>query len=165
MPFRAMRNGFCIFSSDLPPSFSRVEKGGSLTLASLPEYFVSLSAFNRAVVAMVLALSIGVQWPLLQSIAWLNMLVTFSAQDGIQTAVVKTFDGKHPCKLCNFVSEGKQAEKKKDATQQSLKKFDLLLVTAADLSFPREPFFPHSDFQPECRIRPHAPLSPPPDLA
>jgi hypothetical protein len=114
---------------------------------------------------MVLALSIGVQWPLLQSIAWLNMLVTFSAQDGIQTAVVKTFDGKHPCKLCNFVSEGKQAEKKKDGTPPSLKKFDLLLVTAGGVSFHQELFFPHADFQPKCRIRPYTPLSPPPDPA
>jgi hypothetical protein len=124
-----------------------------------------LNAFNRVAVAIVLALSIGVQWPLLQSIAWVNMLVSFSARDGIQAAVVKTFDGKHPCKLCHFVSEGKQTEKKKDQAQQNLKKLDLLLAAVGEFDFHHEKFFTYPEIHPPCATRVYPPLSPPPDLA
>jgi hypothetical protein len=134
-----------------------------LTLAAIPLILVQLRTINRAIVAVVLALSIGVQWPLLQSIAWLNMLVTFSAQEGIQQAVTKTFDGKHPCKLCKFVNEGKQAEKKKD-TQHSLKKFDPMLVTAVEVRIEGSPSAAMPSMSPVAVSRSYPPLSPPPDL-
>jgi hypothetical protein len=109
-----------------------------------------------------LALSIGVQWPLLQSIAWLNMLVTFSAQEGVQQAVVKTFDGKNPCKLCKFVDEGKQADKK-SPTRDAVKKLDATIFAASEIRIDRYSF-PHAPgailfFQ----TRSDPPLSPPPD--
>jgi hypothetical protein len=125
---------------------------------------VELSAFNKAVVAMILALSIGLQWPLLQSIAWLNMLVTFSAQDGLQQAVVKTFDGKHPCKICKLVSAGRQAEKKAP-TQHSLKKFDPMLIASTAVRFERKPYPAPADFQKKFALRVYSPLEPPPDFA
>jgi hypothetical protein len=93
------------------------------------------------------------------------MLVSYSAQEGIQAAVVKTFDGKHPCKLCHFVSEGKQTEKKRDQAQQNLKKFDLLLVTVGEFNFHQEKLFASLEIYPQCATRVYPPLRPPPDLA
>jgi hypothetical protein len=123
-----------------------------------------LSVFNRALIAVVLALSIGAQWPLLQSIAWLNMLVTYSAEEGIQQAVEKTFDGKHPCKLCKFVREGKQAEKKGPA-QQTVKKLDPMILATFEIRIERSPSQPASAATPFSESRSYPPLSPPPDLA
>ena len=122
-----------------------------------------MNGFNKAIVALVLALSIGVQWPLLQSVAWLNMLVTFSAEGGIQQGLIKTFDGKHACKLCKFVSEGKAAEKKNST--QSVKKFDLMLVTPAPIFVHCEAPAFQFELNAEVAVRFYPPLSPPPDLA
>ncbi|HVK58633.1 MAG TPA: hypothetical protein VM735_07630 [Candidatus Kapabacteria bacterium] len=122
-----------------------------------------MSRFSKAIVAIALALSIGVQWPLLQSIAWLNMLVTYSAQEGIQQAVVKTFDGNHPCKICKFVDEGKQAEKK-DTTQQTLKKLDPMILASFEIRIDKTPSQPAQAPASFCEARIYPPLSPPPDL-
>lgn len=51
-------------------------------------------------------LSIGMHWALLQSAAWVGMLVTYSRDASIAEAVAKTFDGKHPCRLCKLVEKG-----------------------------------------------------------
>jgi hypothetical protein len=123
-----------------------------------------LSRFGKAIIAVALALSIGAQWPLLQSIAWLNMLVTFSTQEGVQEAVVKTFDGKNPCRLCKFVEEGKQAEKKSQ-TKDAVKKLDATILATSEIQIDQYPF----QLPPEAVLffqsRSYPPLSPPPDLA
>ena len=133
-----------------------------LTKYRIPTNLFGLSRLSRAFVAIALALSVGAQWPLLQSIAWLNMLVTFSAEEGIHQAVVKTFDGKHPCKLCKFVEEGKQAEKK-SPTQQTLKKLDPMVLASSVIIIDRYPCQSASAGPSFCEPRSSPPLSPPPD--
>jgi prepilin-type N-terminal cleavage/methylation domain-containing protein len=82
----------------------------------------------------VLVLSIGLHWPLLQSVAWLNMIVSFSKEQGFQQAVATTFSGKRPCKLCKLVDDGQKAEKKQ-TKEITTKKFDLFAVTTAPFIF------------------------------
>jgi len=74
-----------------------------------------------------LALTLGLHWAFLQSVAWVGMFVSFSADSPVGVALVKTFDGKHPCNLCKVVAEGKKAEQQQD-TPKLLAKLDLLLV-------------------------------------
>lgn len=92
------------------------------------------------------------------------MLVTYSAGDGLGSAILKTFDGKHPCKLCKLVSEGRKAEKK-DAKQTSLKKIDSILVKAPAIHFEAEPFLAHAPFRAVALARSQSPPCPPPDFA
>lgn len=73
-----------------------------------------------------LALSIGAQWPLLQSVAWVKMIVDYSAAEGLSAAVGKTFSGANPCKICKFVSESQQAQEKEEK-DLGIKKLDLAL--------------------------------------
>jgi hypothetical protein len=47
-------------------------------------------------------------WLVLQSVAWTRMLVKFSEQDSLATALFKTFDGKHPCRMCLQIRQGRQ---------------------------------------------------------
>lgn len=54
----------------------------------------------------------GGHWALLQTVAWTNMLATNLQTSSFEEALVKTFDGKHPCAMCKAVSEGKKSEKK-----------------------------------------------------
>lgn len=65
----------------------------------------------RHVTALMLALSLGLHWTVLQSVAWVTMLVNYSAETTFTDAVAKTFDGHHPCKLCIAVAEGKKTER------------------------------------------------------
>lgn len=65
--------------------------------------------------------SIGGQWALLQSVAWVRMAVTYSIKAGsISEGLSQTFDGRHPCKLCCVVKKGTESEKK-DPKQETAK--------------------------------------------
>jgi hypothetical protein len=67
-----------------------------------------------AVVAA-LACSLGLHWGFLQSAAWVGMVVSYSQNTPFTVAVVKTFDGKHPCSLCKHIAQGRQSEKKTES--------------------------------------------------
>jgi hypothetical protein len=65
----------------------------------------------------------GGHWAILQTGAWLGMIVAYSKQGDVSAAISKTFDGKHPCAVCSAVDDGrKQEEKKTPALQSELKK-------------------------------------------
>ena len=54
------------------------------------------------------------------------MVVSYSQDAPLKDALVKTFDGKHPCALCKEIDKGKQSEKKSESP--SVKKLDLLVA-------------------------------------
>src|SRR5262249_48382876 len=49
-----------------------------------------------------------------QVVAWTGMVISYSQDAPLAEAVVKTFDGKHPCNLCKKISNGKRSEKKSE---------------------------------------------------
>jgi hypothetical protein len=53
---------------------------------------------------------LGGHWVLLQSAAWARMIGQYARQGSLTTALVKTFDGKHPCGLCLTIQHGRQQE-------------------------------------------------------
>jgi len=75
--------------------------------------------FSRIATVSVLVLSLGLHWALLQTVAWTGMIVSYSKEGSFQEAVSKTFDGKHPCGLCELVKAGRAEEKKQDQEQGS----------------------------------------------
>lgn len=62
----------------------------------------------RRGVVLLLCLTLGLQWTLLQGIAWTEMFISFARQGSVMEAVEKTFDGRHACPLCLKVKEGSQ---------------------------------------------------------
>jgi len=65
---------------------------------------------GRKTVASVLVLLLaGVQWDILQGIAWAGMLVKYTARYDLSTAAKMTFDGAHPCALCTVVASVRSA--------------------------------------------------------
>ncbi|MBB5351814.1 hypothetical protein HNR46_002053 [Haloferula luteola] len=52
----------------------------------------------------------GGHWGVLQCVAWSKMLVDYSAQDGFFEGARKTFDGAHPCAMCQSIAKGRQSE-------------------------------------------------------
>ena len=100
----------------------------------------------------------GGHWFALQSIAWGRMLISFSQQDSLGTAIVKTFSGQYPCSLCLKVRHGVQQEQERQDKLPWLKieklpeaVWQLRCVTAPSApTAPRldQPFVPalHADF-------------------
>lgn len=73
----------------------------------------------RIAIVLLLVLSLGLHWAFLQTVAWTGMLVTYAQQGTLTEAVSKTFDGEHPCKMCQFVEQGRAQERQQD--QQAAK--------------------------------------------
>ena len=53
----------------------------------------------------------GGHWLAMQSLAWTEMLVVYSRDAQLTEAVAKTFDGQHPCALCETIEQGKKSER------------------------------------------------------
>jgi len=57
------------------------------------------------------------------------MVISYSHNAPLTEALAKTFDGKHPCKLCKNIAEGKRTEKTSDS-DLDLKKFEFSFVSS-----------------------------------
>ena len=74
------------------------------------------AVFKRAAkiaIIFAVALSLGLHWVVLQSVAWAGMFATYAQQSTVRAAFVKTFNGKNPCRICKLVREGQQSEQEK----------------------------------------------------
>lgn len=71
---------------------------------------------------------LGGHWMALQSVAWVGMVIDYSQQAPLSVAIEKTFDGAHPCGLCEKVTQGRQDEQKNDAVRLVVK-FEAVLAT------------------------------------
>ena len=56
---------------------------------------------------------LGGHWAFLQTGAWIGMVVQYSQEVGLKTALGQTFDGEHPCSVCKAIQDGKKQEQKK----------------------------------------------------
>ncbi len=80
---------------------------------------------------MTLIVSMGGHLALLQTLAWGNMLVEFSSSSSLSDAVGKTFDGEHPCELCQVVKKSKGEREKKPVLKSEMK-LDVALPVPVD---------------------------------
>ena len=94
---------------------------------STPAASTLLPRLARWMVVVVLCCSLGLQWAVLQGIAWTGMLISFSRDGSLVEAVAKTFDGEHPCPLCKAVDKGQKQDQEK-SIQVPMKKLDAVLV-------------------------------------
>lgn len=79
------------------------------------------SKASRALLVALLFASSGGHWLVLQSIAWTTMVAAYSSSTEFGEAVAQTFDGAHPCELCEVVRKGKEGEKKNDPLSFEIK--------------------------------------------
>jgi hypothetical protein len=77
--------------------------------------------FGKALVVAALVLTTGAHWAALQTVAWTTMLANNLRTQSFTEAVSDTFDGQHPCPLCQAIAAGKKSEKKSEATSPPLK--------------------------------------------
>ena len=85
-----------------------------------------LQRLARLLLVSALMVSIGAQWAVLQSAAWVGMAVSYSIKAGsVSEGLSQTFDGAHPCKLCCMVKKGTESEKKDPKQQNAKQKLEL----------------------------------------
>lgn len=66
---------------------------------------------------------------ILQMCAWTGMVARFAQEGPVTEAISKTLDGKHPCRLCHAVRDGRAEERKAGkAAMVAPVKWDLLMA-------------------------------------
>jgi hypothetical protein len=74
-----------------------------------------------------LMVAIGGHWLVLQSVAWTTMFAANLANHAsVREAVRETFDGQHPCPLCQVVRAGKRSEQKSELPSPTLKQLEFV---------------------------------------
>lgn len=71
----------------------------------------------------------GGHWAVLQTVAWAQMVATYSQEVSLAEAVEKTFSGEAPCSMCKSIAEGRQKEEQTPATVKLDKKAEVFVVT------------------------------------
>jgi hypothetical protein len=101
------------------------------------------------VMTAALFLSAGGHLALLQGVAWATMIKDFSRSGSVTTAVLKTFDGKHPCSLCKKIAAERTHEEKAPVTVKAEKKAEVFVASESAIvplpivcsfAYPQDPF-------------------------
>ena len=96
----------------------------------------AVNRFARFCLVSALMISIGGQWALLQSAAWLGMAVSYSFKAGsVAEGLSQTFDGDHPCPMCCALKKSQEKEESKERTQGSGAKLKFELFAENETAF------------------------------
>ncbi len=126
----------------------------------MPQRFTQLN-FPLRVLWLVLCtvLLLGPQ-VVLQVTAWSYMLVSYTQESTLESAVVDTFSGQRPCGLCQMIEAVEQDNKSQNSNFRAAEDFRLLIPhieRVVPLDRPRETF----EHAGSCRLPPSAPLATP----
>jgi hypothetical protein len=122
------------------------------------------SRLPKLLIALALAGSIGLHWAVFQSVAWLGMVISYSQQAPLTEALSQTFDGKHPCSLCNRIAEAKKGQHKSER-QFEIKKLEGVDLRRANPILPTASFICHTTGNTTAPLLSEAPPVPPPRVA
>ncbi len=113
---------------------------------------------------LALSFSIGLHWAVMQSTAWVGMVISYSQEGTLAEAITKTFDGKHPCARCNQVQKGQETGKKSEVSTLDMKVEMIHEPVVTFVSPPRD-FWKLDIPEQEATTRPERPSLLPPRLA
>ena len=83
--------------------------------------------FGPWAVAVALFIVAGGHWGAMQTVAWTGMLWSYTQADGsLLSGLKKTFDGEHPCTMCQSIKVAKEKESTVPAIVVALKKIESL---------------------------------------
>lgn len=121
----------------------------------------ALLRLSQLLLVLALCASVGLHWAAVQTVAWTQMLVSYTHTAGFPEAVKKTFDGEHPCDLCKAVQTGQSQEKKHEFVAAALK-WDAVLTAAAIVRPPPGEPWHYPRAASELTARVDGPPTPPP---
>lgn len=84
---------------------------------NLREVALMMDRVRNILLILVLLAGTGAHWGALQSVAWTRMLAGNLRTTSLVDAVVRTFDGQHPCSLCKVIASAKKTEKRMEFPQ------------------------------------------------
>jgi hypothetical protein len=122
---------------------------------------------TRLLTVGALMLTLGTPAALLQSAAWINMLVRYSQEaSSFMEAVTMTFDGQHPCPLCKAIKAGQEEQQPQEPKQVAAER-ELLLGLPPLLFTLQPPTTPRvtAEFESSPSFRRDRPPTPPPRLS
>jgi len=105
----------------------------------LAEAVAVLARWTKILVIAALVATTGAHWAALQTIAWTTMLANNLRTQSVSEAMANTFDGKHPCPLCQAIAAAKKSGKKSEAVATTFK-MEFPLVAKKINLFPPAPF-------------------------
>ncbi|MGC9941854.1 MAG: hypothetical protein ABSE48_08455 [Verrucomicrobiota bacterium] len=112
-------------------------------------------------IVLALVAMLGAHWAFLQTVAWTSMLADNLCTQSLTEAVSRTFDGDHPCPLCQAIAAGKKSEKKNAFDTQNQKlEFPPLSQKFVLIAPTERPFSPWKTFS--VKSTKQKPLLPPP---
>ncbi|MDD5200896.1 MAG: hypothetical protein PHC88_13960 [Terrimicrobiaceae bacterium] len=91
-----------------------------------------LRAIGLLLMGVAMLSILGGHWAILQAVAWSQMLRDYAKDAPLSTAVVKTFDGKHPCPLCLKIARGKREQEKNPLALKIEKRTTVFVLNAGD---------------------------------
>lgn len=85
---------------------------------------------------------VGGHWGVMQMVAWAQMLRDYSQDRSVAEAVIDTFDGEHPCAMCQKIKSCRaEEEKQKPASLLKMDQSGSWLVTSVvALDLPESPW-------------------------
>ena len=90
-----------------------------------------MRACRYGLVVSALVVVLGLQWALLQTFAWSQMLFRYSRIVPLRMAIEMTLDGKHPCELCLAIKQGRDSERRQPwASLESGSRLETALTTS-----------------------------------
>jgi hypothetical protein len=119
--------------------------------------------FHNVIAACLLIVAIGGNLAILQCFGWMGMLVSYAQQDGFALAIEKTFDGKHPCKICKVVKKSGETEQSKELPK-SAGKIDCILTEKTISNWTTTWIEIETQADESARLRFVLPPTPPPKL-
>ncbi|HUJ11477.1 MAG TPA: hypothetical protein VL171_15800 [Verrucomicrobiae bacterium] len=141
-----------------------VEQDDHLTLRAVEVLSIRVRSLIRFATVLVLVLSLGLHWALLQSVAWVGMVASYSRNASFTEAVSNTFDGKHPCPLCKMIQKARADERQQDQKQKikPFSKMEMGLLCQNTLGLPKAPYELIFCCDMSARLRTLQPPKPPP---
>ncbi len=81
---------------------------------------------------------------LLQAVAWTGMAVSYSRQEGVVEGMKKTFDGEHPCEMCQSIAKTREqpASSEPDQPRPPKNKLPEWAKVAKEFAWPDETALP-----------------------
>ena len=80
-----------------------------------------LVRIGKFFLVLALVAMLGAHWALLQTVAWTTMLADNLHVNSFHDAMTKTFDGQHPCPICQAIAAAKKSEKKSESVAPTFK--------------------------------------------
>lgn len=111
---------FCLLPRIIPELRTGIKKTFELPARHIIRTLLPSVTILRKLLAIALVLLMQGPAMLVQEVAWVKMLVSYTQERGLKRGLIETFDGNHPCGLCKKAAELRQQEQPQDPADKQM---------------------------------------------